>query len=155
MHTPGAIVIDDETTPAGAPTTTSVVIEEETGSPAVVDEDAALGGELPAHAVRNDNGTVTLTLRKPVTLTIRNSRGGERSETYAELTFRDLNGADFRAIGAAAPAAQQVVTLARSTGIREAVMNALFDKMTGADIIDAGQCALSFLPDSARAKSRT
>lgn len=150
------IIIDDEPakSPATAPTT--VIVEEEPGAGAVVvDEDAALGGELPARAIRNPNGTITLPLRKPVTLTIRNSRGGERAETYEELILRDLTGADFRAIQAASPAAQGVVTLARATGIREAVMNALYDRMTGADIVDAAACAMSFLPDGAKAKART
>jgi len=151
------VIIEDEPakSPATAPTTT-VIVEEEPGAGAgVVDEDAALGGELPAKAIRNPNGTITLPLRKPVTLTIRNARGGERTETYEQLILRDLNGADFRAIQAASPAAQGVVTLARATGIREAVMNALYDRMAAADIVDAVACAYSFLGDGAKAKTRT
>lgn len=144
------IVLDDEQAvqkPAAVH-----VIDEEPGA-GVVDEDAELG-ELPARAIRNPDGTITLPLRKPVTLTIRNSRGGERAETHEKLTLRDLTGADFRAIQAASPAAQGIVTLARSTGIREAVMNALYDRMVAADIVDAAACAFSFLGDGAKAKTR-
>lgn len=144
------IVLDDEQ--ATQPAAAAYVTEEEPGA-GVIDEDAQLG-DLPARATRNADGTITLPLRKPVTLTIRNSRGGERSQTFETLTLRDLTGADFRAIQAASPAAQPIVTLARSTGTREAVMNALYDRMAAADIVDAAACAFSFLGDGAKAKTR-
>lgn len=144
------IVLDDEQ--AAQQPAAAHVIDEEPGA-GVIDEDAELG-ELPARAIRNPDGTITLPLRKPVTLTIRNSRGGERAEAYEKLTLRDLTGADFRAIQAASPAAQPIVTLARATGIREAVMNALYDRMAASDIVDAAACAFSFLGDGAKAKTR-
>lgn len=103
----------------------------------VVDEDADLGEALPKRAVANPDGTITLPLRHPVTLRVRSSQGGERTEEYKALTFNRLVGADLRAITSAAPASQPVVLLARSARIREAVMNVLFDKMDGADIADA------------------
>lgn len=126
---PGAVVIGD--TPAEAA--------------GVVDEDGGINGELPARAVRLDGGRVRLPLRYPVTLTIKSSSGAARQERYEALDFSRLNGAAMRAIGAASDDAKTVVAIAKSTGIRDAVMSALYDKMDAADINDAGKIVLHFL----------
>lgn len=147
-------VIDlDDAPAAGAAASEPVVIEDDGAAAVVVDEDGELGGDLPTGATRNADGSVTLKLTRPVSVTVRSARNGERQETYAELTFRDLTGADVRAIQAASPASQPIVMLARSTGIREAVMNRLFDLMRAADIAAAQECVASFFPAGAKSKS--
>lgn len=135
-----AIVVDldDEKPSPAAP----AVVDE---SPAVVNEDADLAGGLPKRAVTNEDGSITLPLRFPVTLTIRSSSAGTRTETYADLTFHRLLGGDIRAIQSASKETQGAVMLARSARIREPIMNVLFDKLDAADIADSGQIVGTFL----------
>lgn len=87
----------------GAPDVVEDVSEALSRSTAVVVEDEEPGKKgLPARAALNADGTVTLQLVKPVVLTI--SKGGqERSETFAELTFRELTGADLRVVAQEKP----------------------------------------------------
>ena len=125
-----AIVIGDEDDLA--PVGGTVILDEDLG--AAVDEDADLGGELPKRATRNDDGSITLTLRKPLPVLIRSAKNGERTETYSELTFHDLVGADIRAITAASEASRPIVMLAKAARLREALMNSLFDRMPAAHI---------------------
>lgn len=113
---------------------------------AVVDENASSEGTLPAHAIRNDDGSVTLPLRRPQELQIRSASGQVRTERFDVLTFHRLTGADLRAIAAAARDSQGAVMLARSARRREPIMNALFDRMDGADIADAVKVVESFFP---------
>ena len=117
---------------------------------AFVDEDGGLGPALPERARRNADGSVTLPLLYPVTLRIRSSTGGERSETYRELTFHRLNGGAIRAIQSASPATAGVVLLAKSAGVRDAVMNVLYDRMDGADITDAVAVVEGFFGSGAK-----
>lgn len=125
-----------------APPLRGVVIDEDPGL--VVDEEQDLVGGLPARAVRNADGTVTLPLRYPVALTVRSSAGATRTETYAELTFHRLTGADIRALQSASKESQPALLLARSSRTREAVMSAVFDRMDAADIADASLVVESF-----------
>ncbi|MCX5497328.1 hypothetical protein OSH11_21705 [Kaistia dalseonensis] len=111
---------------------------------AIVDEDADLTSGIPARARRNEGGSITLPLRYPVELTIKSSQGGTRAERYAELTFNRLTGADIRAVQSASKDSQPVVMLARSSRLRPAIMNALFDLMDGGDIADASAIVDSF-----------
>ena len=107
-------------------------------SGAVVVEDEEPGKKgLPARAVLNADGTVTLQLVKPVVLTI--SKGGqERSETFAELTFRELTGADLRVVAQEKDDMRRtIMTLARATGTSSVVMNVLFDRMAQRDVAGA------------------
>ncbi|ABS69709.1 hypothetical protein Xaut_4488 [Xanthobacter versatilis] len=139
----------DETKPTSAATastsTTALDLVEEAGPSVVVDEDADLAGGLPPRAVTNADGSITLPLRHPVTLQIKSSSGGVRSETYDKLTFNRFVGADLRAIQSTAKDSQGTVILARSARIREAVMAVLYDRMDGADIMDAIKIAEVFL----------
>ncbi|MEP9350567.1 phage tail assembly protein [Xanthobacter sp. KR7-225] len=139
-----AITIDLDETKAGAAATApaAVVVDDDPGL--VVDEEQDLVGGLPARAVRNGDGTVTLPLRFPVALTVRSSTGATRTESYAELTFHRLTGADIRALQSASKESQPALLLARSSRTREAVMNAVFDRMDAADIADASKVVESF-----------
>lgn len=115
----------------------------------VVDEDVDPLDRLPAHAVTNADGTVTLPLKFPVELQIRKD-GKIRVDRYAELTFHRLTGADFRAVNAVSDDLQSVVAFGRSTRKNQAVMNALYDRMDGADIAAAGQVLNSFFATGRR-----
>ena len=133
---------DDDVVDEDAPATSSV----SASLPAdVVDEDADLdpSDRLPKNAVRNGDGSVTLTLRFPQAIMSR--RDGKISERrFEQLVFHRLNGTDQRAIGAASDEMQGPVSFARSTRLNQAVMNALWDKMDLADINAGGQVLNNF-----------
>ncbi|WP_100965355.1 phage tail assembly protein [Bosea sp. FBZP-16] len=100
----------------------------------VEDDEEAKKADLPARATLNANGTVTLKLVKPITLTI--SKGGkERQEVCAELTFRELTGADLRVVAQEKDEMKRtILTLARATGMSSPRMNVLFDRMAQRDV---------------------
>lgn len=114
----------------------AVVVEEE-------DEDKK--AKLPPQAIRNADGSITLALKRPVTLTIRNATG-ERKETVKDLTFHEMSGLDMRLIAQATPDMQTVVALARATQMPVHRMNVLFDKMLGRDVT-AAAAVISFLQE--------
>ncbi|MCV9907177.1 hypothetical protein OIV19_06030 [Brucella sp. HL-2] len=127
----------------------SIVVDESaplalTGATADVVEDIAESDRLPDNAVQNADGSVTLTLFYPQTLTVK--KGDKvREENYEHLTFHRLNGADQRAIAAASDSMLNVVAFSRSTRISQAIMNVLFDKMDAADISAGAQVFSHFL----------
>ncbi len=136
------IVIDMTQTQAAAPQEATAIIHED--SPViVVDEHADLGDPLPDAATLNDDGSITLVLRRPVSV-LRRSERGEKREEITELTFNRLNGADMRAVGAVSGVNAQIVLLAKSSRMREAVMGKVYDAMDAADIVDAGTCVERF-----------
>ena len=106
-----------------------------------VDEEPA---ELPAGAVQNDDGSVTLTLRYPKEIQIRNGAGKTRTERYDTLTFHRLTGADLNAVRATADQHQQRVLFTRSTRMQGPLMQALYERLDGKDIARAGQVLESF-----------
>lgn len=119
------------------------VVEEDEGeelkqtSAVVVEDDLAaesLTGKLPARALLNDDGSVTLPLIKPVTLTIRKGEK-EHQETYKELVFHELSGLDMRLVTQEKDEMKQtVMTLARATRMPSVRMNVLFDRLSQRDI---------------------
>lgn len=134
--------------------TDQIIIEEgqlaiETVEDGVIDEDANPLDKLPKHAVKNDDGSVTLPLYEEVTLRTRKD-GKVRERVFKDLTFHRLNGADQRAIAAAEDKDMAVVSFARSTRINQAVMNALFDKLDASDINYAGRVLNHFLSSGPR-----
>ncbi len=126
--------------PKGAP---DAVVDESDADeprrgPAVVveaeDGEQPKAGQLPARATLNDDGSVTLALVKPVTLTIRKGEN-EKQETYAELTFRELTGADLRVVAQEKDEMKRtILTLARATGMSSVRMNVLFDRLAQRDV---------------------
>lgn len=122
---------------------------EDIGAPAastVVDDDAeAKKATLPARAIRNDDGSITLPLIRPVTLTVK-SAAGQREETYDALTFREMTGLNLRMIAQAPPEKQTVVALAQATGIKQHRMDPLFDNMLARDVT-AAAAVISFLQE--------
>ena len=101
----------------------------------VVRADAAPADDLPKAARRNADGSVTLALLHPRTL--RTQRGGEtvREESYAELVFHRMTGADLRAMASAGKDSALTVGFQKSTRLAHAIAAALFDKL---DAEDAG-----------------
>jgi hypothetical protein len=131
------IVIDDtEDEQAGGPTVAgaAVVIEDE-------GEDKKT--KLPARAVRNDDGTITLPLLAPVTLTVKNARG-TKEERYAEIVFHELSGLDLRLVAQAPAEKQTIVAMARAAKISTQRMDALFDQLKAKDVT-AATAVISFL----------
>lgn len=113
----------------------------------VVDDEAAESKKatLPARAVRNDDGSITLPLIEPVKLTIKTA-AGQREETYDALTFREMRGINLRLIAQAPPEKQTVVALAQATGIKQHRMDPLFDNMLARDVT-AAAAVISFLQE--------
>ncbi len=120
--------------------------------PGVIDEDAAAvpaGEEFPAHAVLNDDGTVLLPLRYPVTL--RFKRGGEeREERVAELLLHRLTGRDRRLLAEAKPARMTETAVRLSARLPEIRAVAVYDRMDAADIEAAERVVLHFLGNGRR-----
>ncbi|KNY13607.1 hypothetical protein AKG11_28120 [Shinella sp. SUS2] len=147
MGTEIAIDLDEDEPRAAAPD----IVDEDTKVAAsapidgdIVDEDFAPADRLPAQAVRNLDGTVTLPLAYPQTITSRKD-GKIRERKFDQLVFHRLNGADQRAIQAASEEMLAVVAIGQSTKINQAVMNRLYDKMDASDIANAGQVLNHFL----------
>lgn len=154
MSDPTIINLDAMPEEQSAAASPRIVIDEAPNRTAIVNEDDTLD-ELPESAVRNADGTITLTLFEPIDVIYRSSHNGERKETYSALTFGRLNGADIRALQAAAPAAQGAVLLARSAKVREGIMNALWDRMDGSDIAAAQEIVKLFFETGPKTRRRT
>lgn len=122
---PAETVVDDDDAEAQETVAAVVVVED--------DEEAARKPELPPNAKLNDDGTVTLTLTKTVTITVKKGQK-VAEENYATLTFRELTGLDRRLVSQAPESQQEVLFVARSTGISSARMNAVWDKLGMRDI---------------------
>lgn len=126
------VVIDDadETTAAAVSTGSAAVIVEDEGS------EEANRAELPARALLNDDGSITLALVKPIALRIKASNTGkEREETYRELVFHELTGLDLRlAAQESDDMKRTIVTMARATRMTTVRMNVLFDRLSQRDV---------------------
>lgn len=140
-----------------AETVVDEIINEDEAIPAepeldddIVDEDLDPLDRLPKEAVRNLDGSVTLPLSFPVTLKTR-KKGQIKEREFKELKFNRMNGAALRAVGAAPDQHQTTVALAQSTGINQAVMNALYDKMMDYDIGNSGRVINHFLASGPKA----
>jgi hypothetical protein len=122
---PDDVIVDDDAAETQENASAAVVIED--------DEEAPKKPELPPNAKLNDDGTVTLTLTKAVTITVK--KGSKVAEEhYTALTFRELTGLDRRLVSQAPESQQEVLFVARSTGISSARMNAIWDKLGMRDI---------------------
>jgi len=124
----------------------AAIVEESAGvvEGDVIDEDGDPRDKLPAHAVENADGSVTLPLFQTVEIATRKD-GKVRTQEHKDLTFHRLNGADMRAIASTSEDMQSVMTFARSTRIPVMVMTAIFDKLDMADIADGGRIMNHFL----------
>ena len=119
--------------------------DEQNASTAEVDETQDDVLILPKNAHLNSDNSVTLKLRRPVSINIKTSSGSLRTDNYDELTFHPLNGGDLRAIQQATGDMQNIVIFARATHIREQLMNVLYDKLDAADVVDGGEIISAFI----------
>ncbi len=120
--------------------------EKETGSDGkIIDETRDDVFQLPEGATQNADGTVTLRLQNPVSIKLKKATGEIREETYSSLTLRPFTGADLRAIQSTSAEMQNIVTFSRAAGIREVVMNSLYDRMNATDIIKAAEIMNAFM----------
>lgn len=126
--------------------TRAEAVDEAAVSLPVVEDGDQKSTRLPDRAVLNDDGSVTLPLKREIPLSIKGSDGRTREDVFTTLTFHELLGADMRLILQAAADKQPVVTFARSTRLSQAVMTALFDKLSLKDIND-GSAIVSFLSE--------
>lgn len=142
------VKIDLDEDAGGAPVELHEALEggiiEHDGKADIIDADGDPRDKLPDRARKNSNGSVTLPLLYPQTLTLRKD-GKVKEELYAELTFHRLRGEDQMAIANTSSERSAIVAFARSTRTRELVMEALFKKMDLADISDGGQVLNHFL----------
>lgn len=137
---PGHAELEESDAEIGRSSRDGAVIEE--GG----EEAASKAAKLPARAVRNDDGSYTLPLLKPVELKIKKSGVVIRTENVDELRLRELTGADMRIILQASADMQPVTTLARAADIATQRMVVIFDNM-GARDIAAATAIVSFLSE--------
>jgi len=138
-----------------ADTDTDTIIIDETAEPGAVTGGQAADAAadlregkdeaiLPKGAVENPDGSVTLQLLHPRELRIASGQGQVRIESYTELTFHRLTGADLNAIRGTVAEHQSVVLFTRSTRLRAAVMRVLYEKLDAADVTRAGKVLDTF-----------
>ena len=128
------IVVDlDDTIETAAPARASAEVDE--------DDDKI----LPKGCERNADGSVTVRLLHPRSVTTRSGAGGVREERFDTLTFHRLTGADLNAVRATSPDTEQVVLFTRSSRVRSAVMQVLYPKLDAADIMRCGRVLNTFL----------
>lgn len=134
-------VVIDETEEQTAAATSAVAAKVDVQEGAK-DDDVAT---LPDDAVVNADGSVTLPLLYPRTITIRSATGSVREDTFSSLTFHRLTGADLNAFRNTSEAQQTVVLFTRSTRVKAPIMKVLFERMDGKDISRAGRVIATFL----------
>lgn len=130
------VIEDEDEAVALAPVTDDdVVPEDETADIAV----------LPRGAVEQADGSVILTLDRPVTITFQRRDRGTRRETITALQFYRLTGKDLTEITNAAEKVRERVAFALSLRKNKAATNGIFDRMDAADIARAGRVLEYFL----------
>ena len=95
--------------------------------------------ELPAGAVLNADGSVTLTLTKPISVKV-----GGQDQVFSELIFRDLSGEDLLAVReSGVEAARNKGFFQRSLDMPSLVSDLIYRRMRVKDVLRAEQ-AVSF-----------
>jgi hypothetical protein len=89
--------------------------------------------------VQNPDGSVTLPLEYPVTVALKNGRGGTE-DTIVELRLRRITGADIEAIAGAKPEAIPRILIPRLAGVPVLV----YDRMDLTDITRAATVIQGF-----------
>lgn len=112
--------------------------------PVVREDDPADIPVLPRGAIEQPDGTVILTLDRPVNITFQNSRGTRR-ETVSTLQFYRLTGAHLTEITNAAERVRERVAFALALRKNKAITNGIFDRMDAADIARGSRVLEYFL----------
>lgn len=134
----------DEDAPTGGAGVDVIAIEAGPLAADIIDEDGDPRDRLPERARQNGDGSVTLPLLYPQTLTTRKD-GKVREKVYDALTFHRLRGVDQQVIASVPDEKQIAASFARSTRLPQMVMDALYAKMDLEDIADGGRVLNHFL----------
>jgi len=128
-------VVDEDTE-----TVTSAEIDSD-----IVDEDMDVDPKdrLPARAVLNADGSVTLPLKYPQTIKTKKN-GKVRARNFDVLVLHRLNGVDRRVIGSASDDLMSATALARMARMNQAVANRLDQLMDISDTNAVGQVLANF-----------
>lgn len=146
-----ATVIDTDAVEPASTEIEDVIVEDEepdygsTTPSDVINEDADEIAALPRGATELEDGSVQVTLDRPITLTLKSRERGTRTESTDQLRFHRLTGKDLTEISNASEKIREKVAFALSARMNKARMNALFDRMDAADITRAGQVLEYFL----------
>lgn len=141
-------------TEAAAPAAAAAPAPVSMDAPIAVDEKPD-ADKLPGRAVVNKDGSVTLPLLTPVTLTWRKG-GVDTQEVVSSLTLRRLSGKDMRKIMSSTGEAFTTNLTAASVQAQYNAMqwNAIFDRLDGADAMDVFLVAQSFLQSGPQTPGR-
>lgn len=120
----------------------------------VINEDADEIAQLPKGAVELDDGSVLVTLDRPVVLNLKSQSRGVRQETTKDVRFYRLTGAHLTQITNSGEKSREVTAFALSARMNMAKMKGLFDRMDAADIGRCGQ-VLEYFLGSGRKTGRT
>ncbi|MDB5377113.1 MAG: hypothetical protein JWR00_1559 [Rubritepida sp.] len=107
-------------------------------------EDGDDDTKLPDRAVVRDDGSIFLTLLRPVTLKFKMA-SGIREESFESFVFHPLTGADMRVIKSKPPESVTTTTISRSTRIQEGKINPVYDRMDARDTMDVERVLMHFL----------
>ena len=126
-----------------------------TEAPIPVDDAGEDDEKLPDRAVVNDDGSITLPLLQPVTLTWRRA-GVDTSETVSSVTLRRLNGKDVREImgSTGATFTMKITGAAVRAQYNTLQWAAIYDRMDGADAMDVFLVAQRFLQSGPQTPGR-
>ncbi len=133
-----------------------IVISDAADDMAALGVDAAQTPEpkLPANAVVNADGSVTLTLRWPAGIKFKGADGSVREESVGEtLVFQRLRGGDLRAMMKADGSDASLVLFNRSTRLGDGRGPLTFDALD-ADDASAAMEIVSFLAGFGRKTGR-
>jgi hypothetical protein len=111
------------------------------------EEDATGAVELPKAAVLAEDGSVTLKLKRPITVGTIEPGGAKGACVYAELTLHELTGADLRKLMSAKREDAPILMLQLSTRLTLHRARQLFDQMTQSDITALTRVIDFFDPD--------
>ncbi len=140
-----ADLVIDMTEPATDPAAASQAPVDHGSDVVVVPVESGDTG-LPANATLQEDGSVVLTLRYPITMRWRREGTDQvREERRASLQMYRLNGAAMRAIMSAGQGHTVTVGIAKSCRMAQALFDRLFDMMDGADAQAAAQVLNFFL----------
>lgn len=107
------------------------VIDQADDIPVLREDDAP---ELPSGATLNEDASITLPLLVPVVLKFKKPGGTPQEEPYDHLSLRRLTGTDMRKVIAASGARSTALVLSAATGLSQAKVALLQDRMDAADV---------------------
>jgi len=123
------------------------VLAEDGNSAAQADK---LPANFPVNASVQDDGSVILKLRYPVTLKFRDGSGAIKEDRYTELHMQRFNGKRMREVQSATQEQYGAQMIASATGMSLARADILHDAMDATDISAALRVGLFFIAPGRR-----